>query len=300
MTPTEIRAELEQLAASGCTAADVERLNSAWSAIRNETPQSYHTVVDDRLNALRLDAELPELFSATEDIDFVLHELYGYWHWYSQGPQFGDDYCSEDGFETPTAARADAESYLTSLYHSDTGENELTQLLPATALADIELAESSPYQSGVHFAIYQQADGWYWQGLCQEPNETEQWWHSDDDFAHLTSDRGYRNAQLATADCLFSLHTERGYSVEAAVTLVYELALPVYAVIEENRAAVTEYIEQLKAAEFAEHWSRLWRSDQQAIESSIQVLPVERHEQARHEMAFRTQPMPEQYWPTEA
>ena len=208
MTPTEIRAELEQFAESGCTSADLERLNVAWSAIRTETPQSYHVVIDDRLNALRIDADSPELFSATENTDFVLHELNGYWHWYSQGPQFGDDYCSEDGFDTPAAARADAETYLTSLYHSDTIENDL---------ADIELADISPYQSGVHFALYQQADGWYWQGLCQEPNETEQWWHSDDDFAHLSSDRGYCNAQLATADCLFSLHTERSYSVEAAI-----------------------------------------------------------------------------------
>ena len=89
-------------------------------------------------------------------------------------------------------------------------------------------------------------------------------------------------------------------SLRGPITLVYELTLPVYAVIEENRAAVTEYINQIKAAEYAEHWSHLWRSDQQAIESSIQVLPVERREQARYEMAFRTQPMPEQYWPTEA
>ncbi|MGB3786572.1 MAG: hypothetical protein WA949_01090 [Phormidesmis sp.] len=87
MTPTEIRAELEQLAASGCTAADLERLNRAWSAIRTETPQSYHAVIDDRLQALNTGAELPALFNATENEDFTLHELNGYWHWYSQGPR---------------------------------------------------------------------------------------------------------------------------------------------------------------------------------------------------------------------
>ncbi|MBE9063465.1 hypothetical protein [cf. Phormidesmis sp. LEGE 11477] len=299
MTLTEIRAELEQLAESGCTAADLERLNSAWSVIRTETPQSYHAVIDDRLTALRMDAELPALFSATENEDFTLHELNGYWHWYSQGPQFGDDYCSEDGFDTKAAALADAVEFLTTLYNAGIAENDLTQLLPATSI-DIELAAISPYQSGVHFAIYKQEDGWYWQGLCQEPDESERWWNSEDDFAHLTADRGYGTAQLAAADCLFSLHTERGYSVEAAVTLVYELALPIHTVIEENRTAVTDYIEQLQAAEFAEHWSRLWPSDQQAIDASIQVLPVDRREQARYEMAFRTQPMPEQYWPSNA
>ena len=93
---------------------------------------------------------------------------------------------------------------------------------------------------------------------------------------------------------------ERGYSIEEAVTLVYELALPVHTVISENRTAVTAYIEQLKAAEFAEHWGRLWPTNQQDIESAIQVLPAAERDQARYDMAFRTPPMPEQYWPTEA
>ena len=302
MTPTEIRAELEQLAASGCTAADVERLNSAWSAVRTETPQSYHAVIDDRLQALRIDADLPDLFNATEDIDFTLHELHDYWHWYSQGPHFGDNYCSEDGFDTPAEAKTDAVEFLTTLYNSGIAANDLSQLLPAATLTDIELADISPYQSGVHFALYQreEQDGWYWQGLCQEPEESAHRWDGDDDFAHLASDRGYYNTRLAAADCIFSLHTERGYSVEEAVTLVYELALPVHTIIDENRAAVTEYINQLKAAEFTEHWSRLWPANQQDIESAIQVLPEAERDRARYEMAFRTLPMPEQYWPAEA
>lgn len=302
MTPTEIRTELEQLAASGCTAADVERLNSAWTAVRAETPQSYHTIIDDRLSALRIDADLPDLITVTETVDYTLHELQGYWHWYSSGPHFGDNYCSEDGFDTKAEAIADAVEFLTTLYNAGIAESGTSQIPPAATLTDIELADISPYQSGVHFAIYQpdSENGWYWQGLCQEPNESAKWWGDDDDFAHLTSDRGYYNARLAAADCLFSLHTERGYSVEEAVTLVYELALPVHTVIDENRAAVTDYIEQLKAAEFAEHWSRLWPVNQQDIESAIQVLPEAEREQARYEMAFRTLPMPEQYWPSEA
>ena len=218
----------------------------------------------------------------------------------SCGPVFEDGYCSEDGFDTPAEAIADAIAFLTSIYDSETSNDNDCNSSLAFDPVDIQL-DGSPYQSGVHFALYRDGNqlGTYWQGLCQEPNESDRWWNSDDDFAHLASDKGYNNVRLATADCLFSLHTERGFSVEEAITLVYELALPVHTVIEENRAAVTEYINQLKAAEFAEHWSRLWRSDQQAIDSSIQVLPVAAREHARYEMAFRTPPMPEQYWPDE-
>ena len=270
MTPTEIRAELEQLAESGCTTADVDRLNQAWLAVRADTPQSYHAVIDDRLKALSIDADLPELFTATENEDFTLHELNGYWHWYSSGPTFADGYCSEDGFDTKLEAIADAVDFLTSVYNSSPEDNDFSELPSAKALTDIELAETSPYQSGVHFALcqYEGKDGWHWQGLCQAPGESVQWW-GDDDFAHLASDRGYFNVRTAAADCIFSLHIERGYSIEEAVTLVYELALPVHTVIEENRTAVTDYIEQLRAAEFTEHWSRLWPANQQDIESAI-------------------------------
>ena len=100
MTLTELRAELEQLAVDGCTAADVDRLSQEWEAVRNDTPQSYHAVIDDRLKALSIDVVLPEAFVATEAEDFTLHQMNGYWHWYSSGPIFGDNYCSEDGFDT--------------------------------------------------------------------------------------------------------------------------------------------------------------------------------------------------------
>ena len=86
MTLTELRAELEQLAADGCTAADVDRLNQAWEAVRNDTPQSYHAIIDDRLKALSINVILPEVFVATEIKDFTLHQMNGYWHWYSSGP----------------------------------------------------------------------------------------------------------------------------------------------------------------------------------------------------------------------
>ena len=290
MTPSNIRAELEQLAARGCTAADLNRLNSAWSEVRAETPSSYHPIIDDRLKALRRNAPSPDAFTPEENSDFTLHELNGYWHWYSCGLVFGNAYCSVEGFDTPAEAIADAVDFLTGVYDSCPEDNDFSDLPPGATPTDIELADISPYQSGIHFALYQYESqpGWYWQGL------------SHGDFAHLTADRGYLNARLAAADCLFCLHVERGYSIEEAVTLVYELALPIHTVLAENPTAVTPYIEQLKAAEFAEHWSHLYPSSQDAIESAIQVLPAAEREQARCEMAFRTQPMPEPYWPAEA
>ena len=99
---------------------------------------------------------------------------------------------------------------------------------------------------------------------------------------------------------VIGLFSGRGYNIEAAVALVYGLALPVHTIIDENRAAVTAYIEQLKAAEFEEHWSRLWPANQRDIEAAVAVLPETEREQARYEMAFRTLPMPEEYWPSEA
>ena len=118
MTLIELRAELEQLVVDGCTAADIDRLTQVWEAVRNDTPQSYHAIIDDRLKALSIDVVLPEAFVATETSDFTLHQMNGYWHWYSSGPIFRDNYCSEDGFDTQAEAIADAVDFLTSVYNS--------------------------------------------------------------------------------------------------------------------------------------------------------------------------------------
>ena len=54
MTPAAIRAQLEQLAATGsASAAEHNRLCQAWQAVKPQTPQSYHPVVEDRLKALK-------------------------------------------------------------------------------------------------------------------------------------------------------------------------------------------------------------------------------------------------------
>ena len=52
MTATEIRAQLEQLAATGANAEQIDGLTRRWLAIRASTPATYHPVIEDRLNAL--------------------------------------------------------------------------------------------------------------------------------------------------------------------------------------------------------------------------------------------------------
>lgn len=54
MKATDIRAQLEQLAATGtASAAEHDRLSQAWQAIKSQMPQSYHAVIEDRLKALK-------------------------------------------------------------------------------------------------------------------------------------------------------------------------------------------------------------------------------------------------------
>ena len=52
MTAAEIRAQLEQLAATGASADQIDALTRRWLAIRASTPRNYHPVIEDRLNAL--------------------------------------------------------------------------------------------------------------------------------------------------------------------------------------------------------------------------------------------------------
>ena len=52
MTAAEIRAQLEQLAATGASADQIDALTRRWLAIRASTPATYHPAIEDRLNAL--------------------------------------------------------------------------------------------------------------------------------------------------------------------------------------------------------------------------------------------------------
>ena len=295
----ELRAELERVAETEVKIIEITRLDKAWEILKPQTPDDgYHEIIESRLKALRP-------FIPTEGTDFEL-DYRGIvdgaeaWEWVSCGSTFGDNYCSDDTF-TKEGAIADAVEFLAMVFNEPPDFSELE--VPAVGV-DISLPETCPYKSGVHFALctFEGQEGVHWQGLCREPGESERWFDlpADADFSHLSSDRGYFNANLAAADCIFSIHRERGYNIEEATTIIYELGLPIHEVIEENNAEVTAYVQQLKAAEYAEHWSRLWASDQQAIESAIQVLPEADRDQTRYDMAFRIKPMPEQYWPENA
>lgn len=88
--------------------------------------------------------------------------------------------------------------------------------------------------------------------------------------------------------------SERGYSVEAAVTLVYELALPVHTLIDANQSAVTPSIERIKVVEFIEHWSRLSPAARRTVEAEAQALPEAERGQAFYNMAFFLAPRPKE------
>ena len=159
------------------------------------------------------------------------------WEWTSCGPTFSNNYSSDDTFSRQDAAIQDATTFLASVYNEPTDLSEIEET--ATGI-DIELAETSPYQSGVHFALYtcEDREGVYWQGLCQEPGEQALWW-GEGDFSEYSSDRGYFNAQYAAADAIYCFHRLRQHSAVDAITLCYELTLPIHQVIEEHFVRLT-------------------------------------------------------------
>lgn len=48
-----------------------------------------------------------------QNIDYAISNIYGLFHWEGLGEY--SEYCSEDVFETPTEAEADAQSFLADL-----------------------------------------------------------------------------------------------------------------------------------------------------------------------------------------
>ena len=58
MTAADIRAQLEQLAATGATTDQIDALTRCWLAIRARTVPAYHPVIEDRLNALGVTGNL--------------------------------------------------------------------------------------------------------------------------------------------------------------------------------------------------------------------------------------------------
>lgn len=72
------------------------------------------------LATIRTGLELPtvnncsstNIFVITEAVGFLIDEIEGRWHWESRGPVVQDIYCSEDGFDTRSAAITDAVEFL--------------------------------------------------------------------------------------------------------------------------------------------------------------------------------------------
>ena len=181
-------------------------------------------------------------FVPTEGVDFELDyrglvEGEEAWEWTSCGSTFSDNYSSDDAFTSQAAAVQDAVTFLTSVYNNPP---DLSDLEETATCIDIELSEVSPYQSGVHFALcrYPDKEGVHWQGLCQEPNEQSRWWN-EGDFSEYSSDRGYSNARYATADAIYCFHRLRQHSAVDAITLCYELALPIHQIVEEHFVKLT-------------------------------------------------------------
>ena len=176
-------------------------------------------------------------FVPAEGVDFEL-DYRGFqggeeaWEWTSCGPTFSDNYSSDDTFSSQDAASQDATTFLSSIYSEPADFLEIEETATGT---DIELADTSPYQIGVHFALYtcEDREGVYWQGLCQEPGEQSLWW-GEGDFSEYVSDRGYFNAHYAAADAIYCFHQQREHSANDSLSLCYELGLPIHQIVEEH------------------------------------------------------------------
>ena len=90
-----------------------------------------------------------------EGTDFILGQINDFWHWESQGDRFGNDYCSEDGFESRADCVADALGWLTA---EEEAIAEGEEFAAASVGVYAELPENSPYQHGIHFAMYREGN----------------------------------------------------------------------------------------------------------------------------------------------
>ncbi|MEO0376613.1 MAG: hypothetical protein AAF329_18720, partial [Cyanobacteria bacterium P01_A01_bin.17] len=263
---------------------DIVRLTRDWCAIRGRTPESYQTIISSRIDAL---ADTGNPFPVDEGINFIVYGISGFWHWESCGPLF-EETCSEDGFPQVSGCIVDAISWLEAQSEM---EDEGKKIDSGSTSSPIHIDDlmGSPYQQGVHFTFYQNKGeaSIHWQGFCQEPGESRYWWNPNEDFAHLSSTRGYFNGRIATADCIFSLHIERGYNVEEAANLVCDLGLPVYTVIAEN-LPLTGKLRHLQVAELERLWNQISLPVQQGIEEAIQAVSEENREKARYGMILVT------------
>ena len=190
-----------------------------------------------------IDTDLSEIiFVPTEGVDFKLDYcgLVGNkeaWRWISCGPTFSDNYSSHEPFNSQAAAVDDATTVLSNIYNEPA---DFSALEAVTVPLNITLADSSPYKCGVHFVLYacEGEAGVYWQGLCQEPGESAQWW-SKADFSEHASNHGYFSERYAAADAIYCFHRLRKHDAVSSLTLCYELGLPVEQILEEHFIRLT-------------------------------------------------------------
>ena len=283
MTPFEIRMELEQLTKDSYSNTDIVRLARDWNIVRGNTP--YRATVDQRLSELT-DINTP--FPIAEGVGFEIYDIENFWHWESCGPLLEDAYCSEDGFSCVIDCVVDAIAWLDNVLEMEEKGQRIDNASESRPII-IELPETSPYQMGIHFALYQNVGeaGIRWQGLCQEKGESSYWW-GEGDFSHLSSAKEYFNAHIAAADCVFALHIDRGHSSKEAVALASDLDLPVFTVIQEIEQPITEHLKQLQVAELERLWNRVPLPVQKEIERTIQVIDEDKQDQSRYGMALVT------------
>lgn len=76
-------------------------------------------------------------FQLYEDVHFVIEEINGRYHWASMGLIFGDAFTSEDGFDFPEEAMADAIAELSGANALDLSLTAEEQALLATQIAQL-------------------------------------------------------------------------------------------------------------------------------------------------------------------
>lgn len=222
-----------------------------------------------------IDADLPEItFVPAEGIDYQLDYL-GFvdgqeaWRWQSCGPTFSDEYSSDRAFNSQATAIDDATTVLIAAFNEPI---DLSDLEAKATGIDIQLPGASPYQSGVHFTLftYEEREGVYWQGLCQEPGEGDRWW-SEDDFSDCQSNKGHADAKCAVADAIYCFHRRRGLSSVEVLSLCNELSLPIEQILAERfvSLAVSRSLEGDSAKADLEAMSL--RDKQEAIIDCIDV-----------------------------
>ena len=128
-------------------------------------------------------------------------------------------------------------------------------------LPEADALSYSQIKENEHFGIDELKGAFHWESTG----------HCED--LGLCSEDGLETAEAAAAEARDCIALATAYGVEEALGLMDELA---------------------------EMMASFYPSDRDAIYSGCAVIPIDQRWLAIYNMAKRTQPMPEQYWPAEA